>query len=66
MNTLLRVVVILIGAVVLLVLIIWYFAAKICENMNKNCCTIIVIPELVLRCTKGAMRHVADVLNYLK
>lgn len=42
-----------------------YYSNKICESMNKNCGKILVVPEKVLRNTKGAMRYVEEVLNYI-
>jgi hypothetical protein len=34
--------------------------------MNENCWRLIVIPEIVIRNTKGAMRLIGEVLKILK
>jgi hypothetical protein len=53
-------------AFIILLVMVWSFSMSLHKKMNENCWRIIVIPESVIRNTKGAMRHIADVLRLLK
>lgn len=53
---------IIIFLLVVLVFIV-YFAKHISTTMSKNCGRVLVIPEIVLKSTKGAMRHIDTVLQ---
>ena len=53
---------IMLSLVALMVIIVW-FSRRASRAMNRNCGRVLVIPELVLKSTKGAMKHIDIVLQ---
>lgn len=48
---------------VALIVFIVLFAKNISRSMSRNCGKILVVPEIVLKNTKGAMKHIDNVLQ---
>lgn len=56
----------LVSTTVAIVLFSLIYSKHICSQIKNNCWNILVIPEMVLRNTKGAMRYIENVLSTLQ
>lgn len=52
----------LIGVSASIIVIGWIFEETLCWQIKRNCWNVLVIPETVLRDTKGAMRHIKKLI----
>lgn len=62
MNRLKQTMIVLEVLILLVIVFSWCYQLRMCENVRRNGWNILVIPEIVLRNTKGAMRHIEKVL----